>query len=104
MDAYQTLNELSRKAKLDMSDILNMVLRQVSIILHDGIDEKATQINWMTDADLKNNMVHLRFSPLYFGTCSQLGLPVKDVLKAFDYEQTPHGVKDTRKYEKVNEA
>lgn len=61
--AYDTLKELSAKSRYDMSDIINNLMKQVEIMLHDGIEE-SNRISFMCDYDLKNAMVHLRFAPI----------------------------------------
>jgi len=76
---------LKAKTGYDLDEIFHMLAEQVKIMLEDGIDEKATRINFMIDADLKNSMVHLRFSPLYFGLGNLTKEQLDEVLTAFGY-------------------
>ena len=76
---------LSQKTKIDLIDIMDEIAKQIKIMMIDGIDEKANRLNFMVDADLKNSIVHLRFSPLYFGLSNLTHEQQSEVKRAFDY-------------------
>jgi hypothetical protein len=88
-----TLNEedaqifrlLKARTGYTLDEIFSMLAKEVKVIMCEGIDPKASRLNFMIDADLKNSMVHLRFSPLYFGLGNLTLEQQKEVKKAFGY-------------------
>lgn len=95
-----TLNEedaqifrlLKARTGYDLDELFSMLAKEVKTIMCEGIDPKATKLNFMIDADLKNSMVHLRFSPLYFGLDNLSQTQRDEVLRAFHYD--PATMKD----------
>jgi hypothetical protein len=76
---------LKARTGYTLDEIFHMLATEIKTILTEGIDEKASRVNFMIDADLKNSMVHLRFSSLYMGLDNLNAEQRRDVLKAFDY-------------------
>jgi hypothetical protein len=85
-ETSKILRFLSQKTKIDLIDIMDEISKQIKIMLEDGIED-TPRINFMVDADLKNSMVHLRFSPLYMGLDNLTLEQRNTVLKEFGYSQ-----------------
>lgn len=85
-----------------LDEIFAMLAKEIKTIIVDGIDSKATRLNFMIDADLKNSMVHLRFSPLYIGLDNLNNEQMKEVLTAFGYS-TDGRFKDLREKDPAKE-
>ena len=88
---------LKAKTGYDLDEIFHMLATEIKSIMEDGLDEKATRINFMIDADLKNSMVHLRFSPLYMGLGNLTKEQRAEVLRAFDYDENFHDLREKPK-------
>jgi len=67
--------------------------------MDEGIQE-SSRISLGSFVDIKTSSVKTCLAPIFFGIGDLPQEIQKDVLKSFDYEQTPQGVKDIRKYEK----
>lgn len=81
----QIFRLLKARTGYNLDEIFHMLAKEVKTIMCEGIDPKASRLNFMIDADLKNTMVHLRFSPLYFGLDNLTKEQHDEVLRAFDY-------------------
>lgn len=87
---------LKVRTGIDLNEIFHMLAKEVKTIMCDGIDSKATKLNFMIDADLKNSMVHLRFSPLYFGLSNLTKEQQSEVKKAFGYDEHFHDLREQK--------
>lgn len=98
----EKLRKISEKARLTETEIIRDFIEKLYDLLKDGIDEQANRISLGSFVDIKTSSVKTCVAPLYFGGIGNLPSGIqKGILKAFDYSQTKHGIKDTRKYEKV---
>jgi len=95
---------LSAKTGIDLIDIMHMIAKELKSLMVDGIDNHAGRINFMVSTDLIKSQVIIRMSPLYFGTSSQLGLPIKEIEETFGYERDPKSgaLIDTTEKKEVN--
>lgn len=99
----EKLRAISAKARLTETEIIRDFVNAVYQIMSEGIQE-SSRISLGSFPELKTSSVRTMLAPIFFGSISELPSELqKDVLKAFDYERTEHGMKDTRKYEKVKE-
>jgi hypothetical protein len=99
----EKLRKISAKARLTETEIIRDFVNAVYQIMSEGIQE-SSRISLGSFPELKTSSVRTMLAPILFGLTELPQEIQKDILKAFDYEQTKHGIKDTRKYEKVKEA
>jgi hypothetical protein len=69
----------------DISEILHMIAEKAKIIMCDGVDERASRLNFGVFANIKDSMVEIRFSPLFMGLEGLTQSQRDDVLRGFDY-------------------
>lgn len=66
-DTLSIFRELSEKTKIPLFQIMEELAKEISIILHDGLPDETTRVNYMAKGFLEKSCVVLYFSSMFSG-------------------------------------
>jgi len=66
-DTLSVFRELSEKTKIPLFQIMEELAKEISVILHSGLPDETTRVNYMAKAFLDKSCVVLHFSSMFLG-------------------------------------